>query len=746
MSLAPLFHCIVQPITYLNNLCQTENRSTTDQAWEWYFQAVPELSAQLPIPILGIMLLIWQLRDKDLQEKFPLDTKESRIDFIAWCVVCGRHEYQALKEATLFWDAVSQPAQIDIETNSPHDPINALSWLIVLVARGRPDLGFDVSSRQGRNQLLSWYILNGRTELALSDIAFSDWQMSYFLAPSETPKLNHLQELIYQHHPNLQSLFPYPSALQDYQRWFSHFCLTLETDETLDQPAQFSDILLSEDDPAWAISKRMQLALQTRDDLPFDAAKRQGRQQLLAWYLQHGRIELGQQHLPFKDWQLDFFQSPSQRQGLNCLQALIYETRPDVQQAFPLPQALDGYLHWFEHFISIETRLIDDLTLRRDKDRPNEPSPFGVNIIGYVFGQLGIGEDARMAAKSFLTTDIPITLIDFPPGSDTSQADQSMAQYVSRYPQYAINLFCLPALEQARCFAERGKRLFEGRYNIGYWPWELPSWPENWQHLFSLVNEVWSSSPYTLNALRPVSPIPVKLMPMAVEIPAVSALTRKDFGLPERATLFLFAFDLNSSMTRKNPEACLSAFLEAFPYQVDNTLDRKQVGLVIKIHPPKTPNKSWDKLKKLQQNDPRIHLIEQTLTKPDLLALYKLCDCFISLHRAEGFGRCIAEAMLLGKPVITTGFSGNLAFTSHESALLVDYKHINLERNDYPYGDGQQWAEPDISHAAIQMQKLVNDPKFVDRLSNAGQKTILSSHNAETVGIRYAENLKLDTK
>lgn len=736
----------MQPITYLNKLCQIENRSAADQAWERYFQIVPELSVDLPVPMLGIMLLIWQLRDKDLQEKFPLDTKESRIDFIAWCVVYGRKEYQALKEATLFWDAVAQPAQLGIKPNSPHDPINALSWLIVLVARGRPDLAFDLSNQQGRDKLLSWYVLNGRAELALADIPFSDWQMAYFSAPSATPKFNHLQELIYQHRPDLQTLFPYPYELKGYLHWYDRFYLTLETNETINQPAQFTESSLSNDDPAMAISKRMLSMVQTRVDLTFDVTKRQGRQQLLAWFLQHGRAELGLKDIPFETWQINYFLSPSHRQGLNCLQALIYETRPDVQHAFPLPQALESYLHWFEHFIHVETRLIDDLTRNPDTEQADKPKPCGVNIIGYVFGQLGIGEDARMAAKSFLTTEIPITLIDFPPGSDTSQADQSMAEYVTRDPQYAINLFCLPALEQARCFAERGKQLFEGRYNIGYWPWELPHWPEKWQHLFSLVNEVWSSSPYTLNALQPVSPIPVKLMPMAVEIPAVSPLTRQDFNLPEHATLFLFAFDLNSSMTRKNPEACLSAFLEAFPYQAEKTLDSKQVGLVIKIHPPKTANKAWDKLKKLQQNDPRIHLIEQTLSKPDLLALYQLCDCFISLHRAEGFGRCIAEAMLLGKPVITTGFSGNLAFTSNENALLVDYKPVNLKYNDYPNGEDQQWAEPDISHAAIQMQKLINNPDLIDSLSNAGEAIISSRHNAKTVGGFYVKNLKLNAR
>jgi glycosyltransferase involved in cell wall biosynthesis len=134
-------------------------------------------------------------------------------------------------------------------------------------------------------------------------------------------------------------------------------------------------------------------------------------------------------------------------------------------------------------------------------------------------------------------------------------------------------------------------------------------------------------------------------------------------------------------------------------------------------------------------------LIEQTLSKPDLMALYKLCDCFVSLHRAEGFGRCIAEAMLLGKPVITTGFSGNLAFTSQENALLVNCEPRPLAENDYPYGQGQMWVEPDIAHAATQMRRIVDDPGLAKTLGDAGQNTIKTCHSAKIIGMRYANTL-----
>jgi glycosyltransferase involved in cell wall biosynthesis len=610
---------IQTPIDNLNGLIYppTDTQPFSGALWQRYFDPVPELSYDLPVPILGIMLLIWQLRDKDLQTQYPLDTKASRLAFIAWCIVSGRAEYKALEEATILWDALDSPYQLPDSVDSDYAASHGLSWLMVLVANSRPDLGFDLSNDNG----------------------------------------------------------------------CCHFVL---------------------------------------------------------WYLHHGIEELGLANRPLPDWQVDFLLSNSAWDGLNRLQTLIYAVREDVSQAFPLPSALSGFLAWYQHFIAVETRLGDLLTTKPSKSPvPYRAKnlPFGVNVIGYTFAQMGIGEDARMAARSLLTTDIPVTSVNFPPGTNTFQDDLSMVGYVSPKSKYAVNLFCLPGLEQARFFAVYGKEALDGYYNIGYWPWELSEWPEDWLHLLVLVDEIWVYSQHVHDALAPVSPVPVRIMSVAVEIGEVSPLTRNDFALPQNATLFLFVFDLNSVLHRKNPEACINAFLMAFPQTGPDALDESQVGLVIKVHPPKTPNPQWDALKQLQACDPRIHLIEETLGKSDLLALYQLCDCFVSLHRAEGFGRCIAEAMLLGKPVIVTGYSGNLAFTGNENALLVNYKPLPLADDDYPCGRGQMWAEPDIAHAATHMQKISADKAYAGQLGLLGQNTIMSRHNLEFIGSRYADAL-----
>jgi len=363
---------------------------------------------------------------------------------------------------------------------------------------------------------------------------------------------------------------------------------------------------------------------------------------------------------------------------------------------------------------------------------------FGVNLIGYAFGELGIGEDARMAARALLAAKVPVTMLDFPPGADIPQNDRSMQAHVSASGPYAFNIFCMTALENGRYFAERGSAQFAGRYNIGYWPWELGRWPRQWEAMVELVDEVWVSSRHTYDALAPLCAKRLHVMPMAVELGEVRAFrsrkaARQHFRLPEKARLFCFSFDLNSSVHRKNPQACIDAFLKAFPKK---ELDGDKVGLVIKAHRPARRNAGWETLKRLAAKDARIHIIEATLSRPDLLALYQACDCYLSLHRAEGFGRGIAEALQLGLHVITTDYSGNADFCRPPHADLVRYRLIKVKKGQYPYGEGQVWADADVGHATELMRN------FVVRRAKNPARAAWPEFSAATVGRRYRRRLK----
>ena len=597
----------MSPIEYLNRHMKY-GQCGTAQRWQRYYEPVLAISDDLPIPILGIMLLIWQLRDADLQQAFPLDSADSRVGFLLWCACHGRAEYAALAEASNYWKFLQSKAELP-SVSAATDPGNAISNFMLLIWHARKDLSFDITQRKGRAQFVLWYLVHGRAELRTDQEPLATWQEAYFAYPSEM-------------------------------------------------------------------------------------------------------------------------------ESLNCLQMLVYESRSDLHIAFPLPAKNSEYLAWYKNeFITPGL-----LTTTQYSDTSASPYPStrlsrGVNVIGYAFGQLGIGEDARMATKSLLSSGIDTALINFAPGDNIPQRDMSMSDYVRNDIIYNVNIFCLTAIETARYFAKNGSRHFSFTFNIGYWPWELEEWPDEWRHLFALVDEVWASSMHTYKSIFSYSTVPVSHVPMAVAIPHASSLTRKDFDLPDDARLFLFSFDLNSSAKRKNPTACVEAFLLAFPDRVQ--YGATEVGLVIKVHPPTNHNEEWEKLKLLRISDPRIHIIESTLDREDLVALYKNCDCFISLHRAEGFGRNIAESMLLGTPVITTAYSGNLDFTNNTNSYMVGYRDTALEEKDYPYGSKKFWAEPDINEAAEKIREVINNPEQYRLTAHNAVKQIERQYSFYAVGERY---------
>jgi glycosyltransferase involved in cell wall biosynthesis len=425
---------------------------------------------------------------------------------------------------------------------------------------------------------------------------------------------------------------------------------------------------------------------------------------------------------------------------LSLLELLIYAIRKDVRAEHPVGEDVNGYIGWFERH-GIDEHGLSHWFAPPPSDA-TATRPFGVNLIGYAFGQLGIGEDIRMAAGAMKDAGIPFSVVNFAPGPHVPQGDRSIEAHLRHDAPYSVNLVCLTAIEHGRFYAEHGRTLTDGRYNIGYWPWELSRWPDEWKGLTRLVDEVWVSSTHTFDALASELSVPVLLMPMAVDLGRVARRSRADFGLPQGARLFCFSFDLKSSIHRKNPRACVEAFLRAFPKgngRKAPTLpsprgegeEVPEVGLVIKVHPPRGRNAAWAELKALAARDKRIHIVEETLSRPELLALYKACDCFVSLHRAEGFGRNIAEALALGLHVIATGYSGNMDFCQPPHCDLVRYRLVKVRKGQYPYGEGQVWAEPDVDHAAGLMRQ------FAARPTPRKRPALDKAYSVESVGQNY---------
>lgn len=354
---------------------------------------------------------------------------------------------------------------------------------------------------------------------------------------------------------------------------------------------------------------------------------------------------------------------------------------------------------------------------------------FGVNVFGYANGELGIGEDVRQVALALEQAGIPVCVINFQPGKNISQLDRSVDRLVVKEPKYGINLFCMTGIEHTRYVCENGLDLVDGRYNIGLWPWELHDWPESCRHAYGCVDEIWGISSHAAHAHRHAKPLPVIPMTLPVALGPVGGHARKDFGLPEEAYLYFFAFDINSNAARKNPEGLIKAFQKAYPPG-----SAENVGLVLKISHPETGCKLWSRIRKAARRDSRIYIVEKTMRRPELLALFNACDCLVSLHRAEGFGRCIAEALLLEKQVVATGYSGNVDFCEEPRVALVKHRMVPLAKGDYMWGEEQEWAEPDLDQAAELMRSVRENPRPIPSAA--------FSFSPENVGRQYAQRIR----
>ena len=404
---------------------------------------------------------------------------------------------------------------------------------------------------------------------------------------------------------------------------------------------------------------------------------------------------------------------------------------------------------------------------------PFEKRPFGVNLIGHAFEIFGIGEDVRMAARALQAVDVPCCVIDHPAANGASCNDRTLEHLICTNPEggpYAFNLVCMAAPIQAAWLRQVGLDPLRERYTITSWPWETQQWPDAWMPLLDVADELWPSSQFTAAALAgPASETgrPLHVMPMAAEItdpdrfsnPVTRIATRHRNGLPTEKVLFGYGFDLNSTAIRKNPMGALEAFQRAFPLpHLPSTFGQKctshplseQVALLIKTFHPRHFSAEWEWLKARAAEDSRIVLIAESLPRDELLSLYGCCDVFLSLHRSEGFGRGMAEALQLGLDVIATDFGGNTDFCIGSLAHPVRWRNTPIPRGSYPFADGHSWAEPDLDHAADLCRQvaakrlaIMDNPEANNSsLSTTDPAVYRNNFSLVQAGYRYKERLE----
>ncbi|MBY0074706.1 glycosyltransferase family 4 protein [Priestia aryabhattai] len=345
----------------------------------------------------------------------------------------------------------------------------------------------------------------------------------------------------------------------------------------------------------------------------------------------------------------------------------------------------------------------------------------GVNLFGYSRAESGVGESCRLAANSMESVHIPFGIVNYPICTARKE-DLTWVTKEIKEPIFNTNIFHINAdqLESAFRYNIIKRQFFKNRYNIAVWHWELSEFPDEFSESFKIIDEVWVPSTFIFDSIFKKSPVPVVRIPHGLNTnPPYKIIGRKHFLLPDHQFLFLMMYDPNSFQNRKNPHGVISSFKLAFEK------DDFSVGLIIKINNNQI-GKSIDleNLKKQIDGYKNIYIIDKVINRNEVNALIKIIDCLVSLHRSEGFGLPLAEAMVLGKPVIATGWSGNMDFMNKNNSCLVRYQLTKIGDDWGPYKAEQVWAEPDIEHAAYYMRKMIENPYWRKKIALKGKETI----------------------
>ncbi len=345
---------------------------------------------------------------------------------------------------------------------------------------------------------------------------------------------------------------------------------------------------------------------------------------------------------------------------------------------------------------------------------PSFPPLPGVNVVGYLRAELGVGEAARRLARGLDAGRIPHTTTAY--GRTQSRQQHAFAAR-GNLAVYDTNVVCVNADQLPNLRRDVGPALFESRYTIGLWFWEVDRFPPSLHRSFDLVDEVWVASDFVAGAVSAATEKPVHVVPLPVDAPTPTTLTRDDVGLPD-GFVFLFSFDFLSVVERKNPHGLVEAFERAFPRGDGPTL------LIKTINGDRRPEE-LELLERMTAHRDDVVVVDGYRSAAERDALVALSDCYVSLHRSEGYGLTMAEAMAAAKPVIATAYSGNLAFMDETNSLLVPYETVPVPGGCDPYPAGAGWASPDLDAAAEHMRYVFENQEEARELGRHAQEDIL---------------------
>lgn len=412
---------------------------------------------------------------------------------------------------------------------------------------------------------------------------------------------------------------------------------------------------------------------------------------------------------------------PSERMPrLTRLAYAIWDSRVDLQGTFPLPQTAsrEAFATWLRTY-GVREGYVNRAWETAIRPIHVEPRPLvsdaGCHVFGYFSSVLGVGTTGRLAVAALERAGLPVDVHASSQTHSPKAIDFEEKRSLVRYP---INVVAMNADMFPLWVEQWGPEFASDAYTIGLWAWELEDFPASMHGAFDHVDEIWAFSDFNAESFRRQTDLPVYVFPVRAEAAPERPWPQLAGIDPERG-YFLFVFDYLSEVERKNPMGLMSAYRSAFP-------DGDGPALLIKSINGEQRRTEREMVRREASTTPGVQLIEHFLPAPELEALVQHAIAFVSLHRSEGFGLGLMEAMAQGTPVIATGYSGNLTFMDEENSLLVPYTMVAASDSAGYYNGLGDWADPDVAAAAAALRRLAEDRTLAEDLGRRAQQDILA--------------------
>lgn len=382
------------------------------------------------------------------------------------------------------------------------------------------------------------------------------------------------------------------------------------------------------------------------------------------------------------------------------------------------------------------------MSSRGEGAAPSEPAPrerarVPLAVYGYFNAESGLGQAVRREFRALRSAGVPA--VARPVGADQFENRESFEfDFDPGLHNADIHLIHVNADQTLVSDTWAEPEVYaEGRYRIGFWAWELERFPKAWAAAFDKVDEIWTPSRFVADSVKASTEKPVYAFGHPVPVEAdlePKAEARRAFAFPERVPIFLTVFDFNSFTGRKNPDAVLDAFERA-------RCEAPDLRLVLKCHGGVRHDEERRRLFDRARRLPGVHIVDRVLAEAEMKRLYAACDGLISLHRSEGFGLTIAEAMARGMAVIATDYSGSTDFLDAEVGVPIPYVMTDIPPGAYPHATGLHWAEPDIYAAAQALVLLSSDAELRGQLGEAARARVADQLSLDRVGRAMAARI-----